>query len=51
MEQQAAAGAPNASAACEHKPLVLWVAFKCRAVAVTELTLLAAVKRERPKSL
>ena len=38
LEQQEAAG--------EAEPLVLWVAFKGRAVAVTELTVTAAIKKE-----
>ena len=46
LEQQEAAGAPNSTAACEAEPLVLWVAFKGRAVAVTELTVTAAIKKE-----
>ena len=46
LEQQEAAGAPNSTAVCEAEPLVLWVAFKGRAVAVTELTVTAAIKKE-----
>lgn len=44
VEAAAAAGAANASATCDAEGLVLWVAFKCRAVAVTQLTVLAVNK-------
>ena len=51
LEQQAAAGLPNATAACETETLTLWVAFKSRAVAVTQLTVMAAIRRswDRPR--
>ena len=47
LEQAATSGAPNASAACDAEPLTLWVAFKCRAVAVTQLTVMAALKKDK----
>ena len=47
LEAATAAGAPNSTAACQTEPLVLWVAFKCRAVAATELTVTAAIKKAK----
>ena len=40
-EAAAAAGELNVTEACATRPLTLWVAFKCRATAVTQLTFLA----------
>ena len=37
LEVASLAGEPNATAACQTQPLRLWVAFKCRTTAVSQL--------------
>ena len=38
------AGEANVSTVCQEQPLTLWVGFKCRAIAVSELSFIAKYK-------